>query len=47
MVTFAFTATENPKLVTFRDVAKWVEKNHAESGTFNYVFVETESVLNR
>lgn len=43
----AFTATESPKLVISSDVAKWVEKSHAESGTFNYIFVEMGDVLNR
>lgn len=41
----AFTATEKPKQVTLSDVSRWVENNHAESGTFNYVFVESEEVL--
>lgn len=41
----AFTATNNPVQVVQSDVTNWVEKNHAESGTFNYVFVESENVL--
>lgn len=43
----AFTATENQKLVTLEDVAKWIGENHSESGTFNYVFVESEDVLDQ
>jgi FkbM family methyltransferase len=43
----AFTATADPELVSSQEVASWVEKGHAESGTFNYVFVETEDVLHR
>lgn len=41
----AYTATEPPKLVTTKDVARWVEKDHAESGTFNYVFAESDELL--
>lgn len=43
----AFTATERPKPVTPGEVAIWVEKGHAESGTFNYVFAESEDALRR
>lgn len=43
----AFTATENPKLVKPSEVANWVEKGHADSGTFNYVFAESEDILRR
>jgi FkbM family methyltransferase len=43
----AFAATESQKQVTPEDVTKWVEKNHAESGTYNYVFVESEDALSR
>lgn len=41
----AFTATESPKLVTPSDVSSWIEKNHAESSTFNYIFVESDDIL--
>lgn len=41
----AYTASDNPAPVTLGDVSKWVENNHAESGTFNYVFVENKNVL--
>lgn len=41
----AYTATATPRLVEPSDVAKWTEKSHSESGTFNYVFVESENVL--
>lgn len=41
----AFTATESPKLITASEVNNWVESGHAESGTFNYIFVESEDVL--
>lgn len=41
----AFTATGNPKLVTSSDVANWIEKGHADSGTFNYVFAESDEML--
>lgn len=41
----AFTATGNPKLVTSSDVANWIEKDHADSGTFNYVFAESDEML--
>jgi FkbM family methyltransferase len=41
----AFTANRNPKLVSQSDVADWVQKGHADSGTFNYLFAESEEVL--
>ncbi len=41
----AFTATGNPKLVSHSEVANWVDKGHADSGTFNYVFADSEEVL--
>lgn len=41
----AYTATEPPKLVTINDVNSWVEKEHAGSGTFNYVFAESDEFL--
>jgi FkbM family methyltransferase len=41
----AFTATGDPKLVTSSDVANWIEKDHADSGTFNYVFAESDEML--
>ncbi|PHS25236.1 MAG: hypothetical protein COA83_05985 [Methylophaga sp.] len=41
----AFTATGNPKLVTPSDVDNWIEKDHTDSGTFNYVFAESDEVL--
>jgi FkbM family methyltransferase len=43
----AFTATANPKLVKPIEVADWVEKGHADSETFNYVFAESEHILCR
>jgi FkbM family methyltransferase len=43
----AFTATETPHLVSADAVNAWVEKGHSDSGTFNYIFVESEDVLNR
>ena len=41
----AYTATGNPKLVTSSEVANWIEKDHADSGTFNYVFAESDKML--
>jgi FkbM family methyltransferase len=41
----AFTATATPKLVSPVEVAEWVAKRHAASGTFNYVFSESEEIL--
>ena len=41
----AWTATENPKLVTSNDVYNWAKKNHSDSGTFNYVFAETADIF--
>jgi len=41
----AFTATENLKLVTSSEIANWTKKGHAESGTFNYIFTESEGML--
>ena len=41
----AWTATENPKLVTSNDVHNWAKKNHSDSGTFNYVFAETADIF--
>jgi FkbM family methyltransferase len=43
----AFTATETPHLVSADAVNTWMEKGHSDSGTFNYIFVESEDVLNR
>lgn len=43
----AFTATENLKLVKPSEVANWIEKGHADSGTFNYLFAESVEVLQR
>lgn len=41
----AFTATGNPKIVTASDVLEWVQNGHSESGTFNYIFVGSNSQL--
>ncbi|BBO99917.1 FkbM family methyltransferase [Sulfuriferula nivalis] len=41
----AFTATGIPKLVNPSEVANWIEKGHAESGTFNYVFSKSEEIF--
>jgi FkbM family methyltransferase len=41
----AFTATGSPKLVSPSEVENWIEKGHADSGTFNYVFAESEELL--
>lgn len=43
----AFTAVENPKLVTSIEVADWIINGHADSKTFNYVFAESEDILRR
>jgi len=43
----AFTATSDPQLVKPSEVADWVAKGHAESATFNYMFVEPEEILRR
>ena len=42
---FAYTATDVPKLVTPGDVQDWVSRGHADSGTFNYVFVGAKEIL--
>ncbi len=42
---FAFTATEKPTLVTPEDVECWTRSKFCESGTFNYIFVESETLL--
>jgi FkbM family methyltransferase len=41
----AFAATENPKLVTSFEVANWIAKGHSDSGTFNYIFAESDDVF--
>jgi FkbM family methyltransferase len=41
----AFTATKNPILVNQFEVENWLKKGHADSGTFNYVFAESEDML--
>jgi FkbM family methyltransferase len=41
----AYTATSQPTLVTTDDVKSWVQANRAASGTFNYVFVQSGSIL--
>lgn len=41
----AYTATEIPKQVTLEDVERWANNGHAESGTFNYVFVASKEEL--
>lgn len=43
----AFTAAADPKSVQPVDVANWVDNGHAGSGTFNYVFAESEDILRR
>ena len=43
----AFTATASPKLISPNEVANWIEKGRAESGTFNYIFIESEDILHR
>jgi hypothetical protein len=43
----AFTATGNPKIVKPSEVTCWVKQDHADSGTFNYIFAESEDVLRR
>ena len=43
----AFTAAANPEPITPHQVASWIEKGHAESGTFNYIFAESEEILHR
>lgn len=41
----AYTATQPPRLVTPAQVGDWVSRKHAESGTFNYLFVGSDTVL--
>lgn len=41
----AYTAAKDPQLVTQLDVATWVANGHASSGTFNYLFAESENLL--
>lgn len=41
----AYTAASTPKLVSSVEVAEWVAKGHAASGTFNYVFAESAAIL--
>jgi len=37
----AYTAAQEPKLVTPDDVNRWVTEGHCDSGVFNYVFVDS------
>lgn len=41
----AYTAAATPKLVSPAEVAEWVAKGHAASGTFNYIFAESAEIL--
>jgi FkbM family methyltransferase len=41
----AFTATINPRPITSIDVTKWIEKGHADSQAFNYIFAESDVLL--
>jgi FkbM family methyltransferase len=41
----AFTATDKPELVTSTNVDQWMQKGHSESGTFNYIFVDSNNEL--
>lgn len=41
----AFTATATPRHVSQADVARWLAAGHSDAGTFNYVFVDDESLL--
>lgn len=41
----AFTAEADPKSVQPTDVANWIAQGHSGSGTFNYIFAESEEIL--